>query len=108
MAKKQQVRSEAAPPAYQAATGDDAVIQQALAILEARVTAGQAIASPQAATQYLTLKLSPATREQFAVLLLDNRHRVIGCEVLFQGTINTCAVYPARSFGLRSPAIPPR
>lgn len=94
MAKKNILHSEAAPPAYQSATGDDAIIAQALAILDARVAPGQAITSPAAVMQYLTLKFSPAKREQFGILLLNSRHRMTGFEVLFSGTINTCAVYP--------------
>ncbi|MHB1516271.1 MAG: RadC family protein [Acidiferrobacteraceae bacterium] len=90
---KHKLNSEAAP-AYQALSGDDAVIAQALAILEARVAHGPAMTNPQAVKQYLTLKLAPARREQFAVLLLDQRHRVIAFEVLFTGTLSTCSVHP--------------
>ncbi|MHB8391300.1 MAG: RadC family protein [Acidobacteriaceae bacterium] len=95
MAKKQQhtLHSEAAP-AYQALGDDDAIIAQALAILEARVAQGPAMTSPTAVKQYLTLKLARAEREQFAVLLLDQRHRVLAFEVLFQGTLATCSVHP--------------
>ena len=32
-------------------------------------------------------------------LFLDNRHRLIACEELFQGTINAAPVYPARWCG---------
>ena len=32
--------------------------------------------------------------EVFAVLFLDNRHRVLACEELFVGTLNGTAVYP--------------
>ena len=93
MAKKNTLHSEAAP-AYQALTDDDALIAQALQILEQRIAQGPAMTSPQAVKQYLTLKLAPESREVFGVLLLDQRHRVIAFEVLFQGTINTCSVYP--------------
>ncbi|MHB1516068.1 MAG: RadC family protein [Acidiferrobacteraceae bacterium] len=95
MAKKQQhtLHSEAAP-VYPALADDDAIIQQALSILEQRIAQGPAMTSPQTVTQYLMLKLAPESREVFGVLLLDQRHRVLRFEVLFQGTINTCTVHP--------------
>ncbi|MHB8390526.1 MAG: RadC family protein [Acidobacteriaceae bacterium] len=93
MAKKNTLHSEAAP-AYQALEGDDALIVQALEILEARVAHGPAMTSPQLVKQYLTLKLAPESREVFGVLLLDQRHRVLRFEVLFQGTLATCSVHP--------------
>ncbi|MHB1950381.1 MAG: RadC family protein [Acidiferrobacteraceae bacterium] len=95
MAKKQQhtLHSEAAA-AYQALADDDAIIQQALSILEQRIAHGPAMTSPQLVKQYLTLKLAPESREVFGVLLLDQRHRVLRFEVLFQGTLATCSVHP--------------
>ncbi|MHB1516260.1 MAG: RadC family protein [Acidiferrobacteraceae bacterium] len=93
MAKKNTLHGEAAP-AYRAIADDDALIAQALAILEARVAHGPAMTSPAAVRQYLTLKLAPESREVFGVLLLDQRHRVLRCEVLFQGTLATCSVHP--------------
>lgn len=94
MAKKQHTLHSEAAPVYQALADDDALIAQALSILEQRIAHGPAMTSPQTVKQYLTLKLAPESREVFGVLLLDQLHRVLAFEILFQGTINTCTVHP--------------
>lgn len=53
-----------------------------------------ALASPDEARQFLLSQMSHLEREQFACLWLDNQHRVIDYEVLFQGTIDSANVYP--------------
>ncbi len=52
------------------------------------------LTSPQAVRHYLTARLRHQHREVFCCLFLDNRHRVIRCEDLFQGTIDGASVYP--------------
>jgi len=42
----------------------------------------------------LSLKLSGQEREVFAVLFLTTKHRLIGYEELFYGTIDGASVYP--------------
>lgn len=54
------------------------------------------IESPSATRRYLVSKLRHLNHEVFAVLFLDNAHRVIQYEELFQGTINGASVYPRR------------
>lgn len=54
----------------------------------------QAITSPQQTRDYLRLRLGHRTREVFACLFLDTRHRVIAYEELFQGTIDGASVHP--------------
>ena len=76
---------------------DDAIIQAALQILEGRIeykAYQQAITSPEAAKDYLKLRLAEGERETFATLFLDNRHRVIAYEEIFHGTIDGCSVHP--------------
>lgn len=53
-----------------------------------------ALTSSQMTKDYLTAQLRGESREVFAVLYLDNQHRVIKFERLFLGTINAAAVYP--------------
>ena len=60
----------------------------------ATIPAGTTISSPADSKALLETMLCGQQREQFTVLLLDNRHRVIDCKVLFQGTIDAAAVYP--------------
>lgn len=44
--------------------------------------------------QYLTAKLRHKKREVFSALFLDNQHRLICYEELFQGTINCAHIHP--------------
>lgn len=46
------------------------------------------------AGHYLRARLRAYPHEVFAVLFLDNRHRVLAFEELFRGTIDGAAVYP--------------
>jgi DNA repair protein RadC len=55
---------------------------------------GEELSSPRAVRHYLTARLRHQDRELFCCLFLDNRHRVIRCEDLFQGTIDGASVYP--------------
>jgi DNA repair protein RadC len=74
---------------------DDEIIQHALNILDERYFKhGQAIVDPRATGQYLKLKLAAYPYEVFACLFLDNRHRVLGFEELFRGTLDGAAVHP--------------
>jgi DNA repair protein RadC len=43
---------------------------------------------------FLRNRLAPQTREVFACLFLDSRHRVITYETLFLGTVDRAAVHP--------------
>ncbi|MDD9156009.1 DNA repair protein RadC [Aliivibrio sp. S4TY2] len=53
-----------------------------------------ALTSPEHTKRYLTKMLRDRHREAFYVLFLDNQHRVLKGEVLFEGTIDAAAVYP--------------
>jgi len=72
----------------------DAVIAQALALLEERAKYSDALASPTATRDWFRLRLALAQREQFACAFLDAQHRVIEFEVLFAGTLTQTSVYP--------------
>ena len=72
-----------------------ALIAQAIQCLEGRYHVGRyALTSPQATQDYLWLRLAGVPYEVFAVLLLDNRYRVIRYEELFRGTIDGASVHP--------------
>ncbi|KTA85920.1 RadC family protein [Aeromonas salmonicida] len=74
---------------------DDHIINEALAILESRQRhLGQAFTQSKAAADFLRLKMGEYEREVFAVLLLDNQHRLLDYQELFFGTINAGSVYP--------------
>jgi DNA repair protein RadC len=55
---------------------------------------GEALTSPEQTKLYLVSRLRDKTREAFYILFLDNQHRVIKGEVLFEGTIDSASVYP--------------
>jgi DNA repair protein RadC len=55
---------------------------------------GHELTSSQATKNYLISELRNETREVFAVLFLNNQHKVIKFERLFYGTLNAAAVYP--------------
>lgn len=75
-----------------------ALIHAALALgqrhLRAELARGSALASPAQAGEYFQRWLRASPCERFAVLFLDNRHRVIAEEVLFEGSIDSAAVHP--------------
>lgn len=73
---------------------DDEIIACAILILEKRVRTGDVLSAPGDATKYLRLRLARYEREVFAVMFLDNRHRVIEFELLFFGTIDQATVHP--------------
>lgn len=73
---------------------EDAVVAAAQRILSERVRRTTVLDSPNTVRDFLTLQLSPYQREVFAVVLLDNRHRVIDTVELFFGTIDGASVHP--------------
>ena len=78
-------------------SGDDAIIQSALNILEKQITYrtdSLALTSPEASKDYVKLQLARYEHEVFACLWLDNRNRVINFNKLFRGTIDGASVYP--------------
>ncbi|MCW4216772.1 MAG: DNA repair protein RadC [Candidatus Thiodiazotropha lotti] len=70
------------------------VINLALNILTERHLPGQALTSPKESVEYLRLRFSEYKNEVFCALFLDNRHRILGFEELFFGTINGASVHP--------------
>lgn len=68
--------------------------QMALEVLTKKHQPGEVLSSPGVAEDYLRLKLGSRKAEVFGCVFLDNRHRIIGVEELFQGTIDGTSVYP--------------
>lgn len=70
------------------------VVALAQAILGERfVREGDPLTSADRTRQYLTVRLAPYESEVFAVIFLDNQHRVIAFEEMFRGTINGTDVH---------------
>ena len=70
------------------------LVSLALAVLAARHRPGQSLTSPEETRAYLRLLLGERKNEVFVCVFLDCRHRVLGVEELFHGTIDGAAVYP--------------
>ncbi|WP_071986166.1 RadC family protein [Vibrio sinaloensis] len=71
-----------------------AVLELTQRYLSETLQRGDALTSPQQTKLYLSGVLRDKQREEFYVLYLDNQHRVISGESLFQGTIDAASVYP--------------
>jgi hypothetical protein len=70
------------------------IISAARHALSRRVRRGASLTSPRLVRDFLSLKLGALEHESFAVLLLDNRHRLIDYVELFRGTIDGASVHP--------------
>lgn len=74
---------------------EDAIIEQALSILETRMRKPEHyLNSPQDTKSYLKLQFEGAKAESFRVMFLDSQHGLIDCKEMFTGTIDGAAVYP--------------
>lgn len=73
---------------------DDAVIEQALAILDKRVRRGPVFADPTTIGRYLKLQLQGHEREHFAAVFLNAKHHLLAYEVLFTGSLEGTEVHP--------------
>lgn len=71
-----------------------AVLELTQRYLAETLQRGDALISPEQTKLYLSGLLRDKQREEFFVLYLDNQHRVIQGESLFQGTIDAASVYP--------------
>jgi len=58
------------------------------------ISRGEALLDPSATGRFLKSRLRHYAQEVFGCLYLDNQHRVIKFEELFQGTIDGASVYP--------------
>lgn len=71
-----------------------AVLEMARRHLSEQLREGDALRNPEDTRRYLQMQLSSHPYEVFAVLFLDNRHRVLAFEELFRGTIDGASVHP--------------
>lgn len=71
-----------------------AVMELARRYLAETLRRGDAIQSVADTRRYLTARMRHHAHEVFAVLFLDNKHRVIHFEELFFGTIDSSSVHP--------------
>jgi DNA repair protein RadC len=72
----------------------DSLLDLALGVLAQRHRRGEPLTSPEASRAYLRLRMGERKFEVFACIYVDNRHRIIAFEELFQGTIDGASVHP--------------
>ena len=62
--------------------------------MESRLKREGPFTSPAHTSRYVVARLRGRANEVFAAVFLDNRHRVIAFEELFQGTVDGASVHP--------------
>ncbi len=86
-----------------------AVLEMSRRHLAEALQEGEVFGSAEYTQRFLLAQLRGEPREVFAVLYLDNQHRLLKYEALFFGTINGAAVYPRevarRALELHSAAV---
>ena len=71
-----------------------AVLEMGRRHLAERLRRNSVLESPQAVRDFLKAQLRHELHEVFGCLFLDTKHRVLGFEVLFRGSIDSASVYP--------------
>lgn len=71
-----------------------AVPEIARRYFEESIAPGESIRSPSDTEAFLLARMRHLDHELFCCLYLDNRHRVLGFDELFRGTIDGTSVYP--------------
>jgi len=75
-----------------ASVGD--LLDIAATLIERRLCRGEFLSSPKDSKRYLALQIGMLEHETFCCVFLDTRHRLIGFERMFDGTIDGAPVYP--------------
>jgi DNA repair protein RadC len=73
---------------------DEEILASARSLLARRVRRGISCSSPRVVKEFLLHEYSPRDYEEFVMIALDNRHRLIEVVPLFRGTIDSAQVYP--------------
>ncbi len=71
-----------------------AVVEMARRTLTEQIGERDAMTSPRAVREFLTLSLGSRPHEVFVALFLDAQNRLLGSEELFRGTLTQTSVYP--------------
>lgn len=75
-------------------TTEQDVLAAAEGILRTKLERQGSIGNPRDASDFLRMRLGTLLHEEFHILFLDNRHRILDCQKLFAGTIDGASVYP--------------
>jgi DNA repair protein RadC len=79
---------------YREALPSEVCEQAAVYIARQAVGLRVAVSNPRSVREFLLHQLTWRASEAFSAIFLDNRHRVIAFEVLFQGTVDGANVHP--------------
>lgn len=71
-----------------------AVLEMSRRHLDEELRREQVFTNPAAVRRFLSSRLRDRQREVFALMLLDNQHRLLGYEEPFEGTLDSASVYP--------------
>lgn len=69
------------------------ILDAARQVVDRKMQRGVALGSPADVKAYLRAKLAGLDHEVFAMLFLDNRHRLIAYEEMFRGTLDGASVH---------------
>jgi len=72
----------------------DELIHYAGDLLCADLRQRRSLKDPAEVREFLRLRVANQPREVFGVAFLDNRHRLLHFEIMFQGTISSTTVHP--------------
>lgn len=87
------IQTETPAPYY--TNSEEVILKKASKILLNRLkTHGIAMVEPNIVKDYLRINMQHLEHEEFWVLFLDNQHRLIASEAMFNGTIDGASVYP--------------
>lgn len=75
-------------------TTEQDVLAAAETILRSKLERQGSIGTPTDASDFLRMRLGALLHEEFHVLWLDNRHRILDCQKLFTGTVDGASVHP--------------
>jgi DNA repair protein RadC len=75
-------------------TTEEDVLAAAEGILGERLKRQGSIGHPTDANDFLRMRLGALSHEEFHILWLDNRHRIIDCQKLFTGTVDGASIHP--------------
>jgi DNA repair protein RadC len=75
-------------------TTEQDVLAAAEGILKGRLERQGSLNNPADATTFLRMRLGALLHEEFHVLWLDNRHRILDCQKLFTGTVDGASIHP--------------
>jgi len=74
-------------------TTEHDVLAAAEGILQAKLERLGNLGNPRDATDFLRMRLGALLHEEFHILWLDNRHRILACQKLFTGTLDGASIH---------------